>query len=231
MNKRTSIVAVIVAIVILGLIVIAAKKFGTRTPLPGAQGTGTNPGLVFDQTASDGTVTLAIPSASYGLATTPDQVLVHSYIPPCDQNFGYCIYYTGTAYAGTNFESSGIRMLKRADLATERVCLDTPPSGFDASMKSEHINSSDAYSSSVFSNVGQGAAGHIASGKLYRLFVRGTNTCYEFETRIGQSQYANYPAGTIKEFTTNDQAVVAADLETILEHVSLGSMNGLFQKV
>jgi len=50
-------------------------------------------GLVFDQTVSDGVIKISIPSSEFGLAVTPEQIMVTSYIPPCDENFDYRLYY------------------------------------------------------------------------------------------------------------------------------------------
>src|SRR5690348_12489307 len=76
----------------------------------------------FDQSLSDGTITVHYPSADFALATTQMQILAHSYIPPCSSNFNYCLYYIGTKFQGTNFESAGLRIQKRADLATRTKC-------------------------------------------------------------------------------------------------------------
>jgi membrane-bound inhibitor of C-type lysozyme len=173
------------------------------------------------QSVSDGTIT--IPYADpFGLATKPEQVPVHSYIPPCDPTaFDYCVYYAGTAYKGTNFESAGIRIQKRADLSSERLCLNTPPAGFDASMKPDNTTSTNTYSMSVFSNVSDAAAGHYSAGSLYRLFVRSDSSCYEFETRIGQSRFENYPTGTIKKFTDQDSQQLMTQMKNLLEGITL----------
>src|SRR5258708_11997428 len=59
------------------------------------------------------------------------------------------------------------------------------------------------YTTSVFSPIGDAAAGHYASGALYRLYLQDSSTCYEFETRLGQTQFANYPAGDRKSTRLN----------------------------
>jgi hypothetical protein len=174
-------------------------------------------GLNFDQTVSDGTITISIPSSEFGLAVKKDQILVHSYIPPCDENFNYCLYYDGSAYKGTNFESAGLRIQKRDDLKTQSACLTTQPAGYNGlTPKTESI---DSYATSVFSPLGDAGAGHYSSGSLYRLFY--DNKCYEFQTRIGESQFANYPAGSIKEFTSADQSAVKLKLQEILNAITL----------
>ncbi|MES2216465.1 MAG: hypothetical protein V4481_04190 [Patescibacteria group bacterium] len=227
-QKNAAPLMIVVLIILIGAIFAVWKLSSSQpqssdgtassTPTPTASST---PGS--DQTISDGTLTFIQPSKNFGLAVDPTQILVKSYIPPCSQDFLYCFYYTGNEYASSTFESAGVRVEKRPDLATERLCLNTPPTGFDASMKPTSTKSENNYSSSVFGNVGDAAAGHYSSGSLYRLFVRTGAKCYEFETRVGQSRYENYPAGTIKEFTTADAAALQTKLKDLLSTVSLPS--------
>ena len=185
--------------------------------------------MVFDMTTSDGTITFTAPSKDFGLAVSEFQILVHSYIPPCSQDFNYCLYYIGTDYDGTNFESGGLRIYKRTDLANERLCLNTPPEGFSSATLPSATKSDNGYSSSVFSDIGNAAAGHYSSGSLYRLYVKSNSLCYEFETTIGQSQFQNYPAGSIKEFTATDMKDIKMKLFQILNRVTLTSgLDNLF---
>lgn len=181
-------------------------------------GTATTPPA---QSVSDGTITFTYDS-NFGLATTPSQVTVTSYIPPCDSDFNYCLYYNANTYAGTNFESAGLRIEKRTDLTTQSACLQTAPTGFDSSLKPNGTNTANAsYATSVFSNVGQGAAGHLSSGMLYRLFVASNSSCYEFETRVGQTEFGNYPPGAIKEFTDADNQQVQVQLLNVVQGITL----------
>lgn len=214
----------ILIIIVLTLIALGLFKFfGMKAKEPAVTTT-------HDQTISDGTITFAVPSKTFGLAVNTDQILVHSYIPPCSEGFNYCLYYKGSDYTGTNFESAGLRIKKRTDLLGEPACLETPPEGFDPKIMPNFFHSDAEYSSSVFSNVGDAAAGHYAVGSLYRLYVVGkTASCYEFETRVGQTQFSNYPAGAIKEFTDSDLKKVQANLKAILDAVALPSgKNNLF---
>lgn len=223
MKKSTWIWVIIGIIVVLLVWAIYAASSGDQTAnLPPSNGTGTpaaSPTPAFDQSISDGTITVSYPSADFGLATTASQILVKSYIPPCDSNFNYCIYLTNTTYQGTNFESAGIRIEKRTDLATQTKCLTAQPAGFTG-LTPITATSSD-YATAVFPQVGGAAAGHFASGSLYRLFYSGS--CYEFETRIGQSDFLNYPSGTIQQFTSADQDAVQAELTQILGTLKLSS--------
>jgi hypothetical protein len=153
----------------------------------------------------------------FGFAVNKDQILVHSYIPSCDENFDYCIYYNGNKYEGTNFEAAGVRISKRTDLQSKETCLQTSPEGY-IDFQSKILDQGN-YSTSVFSPMNNAGAGHFASGKLYRLFVDGS--CYEFETRIGQTQFAYYPPGAIKEFTKRDQSDIEARLQQVIDSISL----------
>lgn len=172
---------------------------------------------VADQLISDGTITVTYVPGEFGFAVSPEQVLVSSSIPPCDPSFLYCFYYRGDEYEGTNFDSAGFRIETRADLPTEGQCLATPPEGY--TNMTPTIATSTVYARSTFAPVGDAGAGHAAVGKLYRLWTAGT--CYEFETRIGTSQFANYPAGTVREFTEADRTAMEGKLEQFLKNLSL----------
>ena len=179
--------------------------------------------LPLDQSISDGTVTISY-STDYGLAATDGQLLSKSYIPPCDSGFDYCIYYVGSAYEGTNFESSGVTFNKRPNLSTKDACLNTLPQGYTSERGLSHTKlNTPEYSTVLFSPLGDAATGHYSEGKLYRLSY-GTQ-CYEFETRIGMSQFANYEPGAIEEFTAQDKTDVENELQRIIERITLGMGN------
>jgi hypothetical protein len=170
------------------------------------------------ESVSDGTIAFTVPT-DFALATSQQQMSSRSYIPPCDPDFNYCLYYTGTAYQGTNFDSAGIRIDERTDLVTTSACLTTPPTGY-ANFTPTSTMAGD-YSVSEFTPLGDAGAGHSAVDTLYRLSYNGA--CYEFETRIGQSQFANYPSGTIEQFTAADQASLRSEMQTILNGITLPS--------
>ena len=215
---------VVIIIVLLGWWYWASNS-GTQTPTDTAT---TTPVTINapDQTLTlaGGKATLAYSSADFGLATTSAQVTVTSYIPSCDPDFDYCFYYKGNAYAGTNFDSAGVRVKTRTDLKTQNQCLTTPPSGY--TNMTPTIATSTDYATATFTPVGDAGAGHYASGSLYRLEYSGS--CYEFETRIGATQYANYPAGTIQEFTDADQATVSSMLMGIVSSLTTASSSKPF---
>lgn len=182
-------------------------------------GTSTGTAPAGDQSISDGTITIVYPTADFELATSQAQITVRSYIPPCDPDFIYCLYYTGNAYQGTNFDSAGIRIDKRNDLVTQTACLTVPPTGF-ANFTPTSTTIGD-YSVSEFTPIGGAAAGHFSTGTLYRLEYNGA--CYEFETRIGQSEFVNYPSGTIQQFTDADQVSLQLEIQNILNSTTLPS--------
>lgn len=220
--RNSTIFWIIAVIIILGGAVVIWTTASNNTvqespnvPVTSTSSVGTTP--PSDKSISDGVITVEYPSDIFGLAANKAQITVSSYIPPCDDNLGYCFYYTGSAYSGTNFESAGLRVVKRTDLTTQAKCLSTLPDGF-TNIKPEIASSSD-YATSIFTPLNDAATGHYASGSLYRLAFQGN--CYEFETRVGYSQFANYPAGSIKEFTTADQTIVQSMLEHILSEVML----------
>lgn len=214
-------------VVLIALVALIAYQ-GTSVPsAPPASATSATSTPAFDQSVSDGAVTIAFPSKDFGLATNAAQVLARAYIPPCDPNFDYCLYYIGGAYAGTNFESAGLRVKKRADLANQKPCLTTPPAGYTR-LKTAASTSTALYAASVFSPLGDAGAGHYANGTLYRLYDTAAATCYELETRIGETQFANYPPGAIQKFTDANRAALSAELSRMLENISLGGTRHLF---
>lgn len=168
------------------------------------------------QTLSDGTLEFVYPE-NFGLAATKDQVLVSSYIPPCNEGFDYCFYYNGTEFEGTNFESAGIRIQKMPKFIESNTCINTSPEGYKKGP--DGVASSTNYSSSIFSNIGDAAAGHYANGEIYRIFTN--NKCYEIETRIGETQFANYEPGTVEKFEESDRDKVYTYFNSLLTNITL----------
>jgi len=223
---------VVIAVLAAGFLwfISANNQNGTINPVSsGSNATSTTPTLILgtptkttpagSQSVSDGRITLIYPTTDFRLATSSQQIAVHSYIPPCDADLDFCLYYIGAAYHGTNFESAGIRVEKRSDLTTSAACLTAPPTGF--SNFTPTSTTVGDYSVSEFTPIGNAGAGHFAKGTLYRLAYNGA--CYEFETRIGQSNFANYPSGTIQEFTPIEQEGLQSEIVGILNDVTLSS--------
>src|SRR5581483_3797253 len=94
-----ALILIIIAIVIAGWAIdqayIGSPSSGYQYPTSsiGGGNSTTSPSTpAFDQSISDGTFTIAFPSTDFGLATNQQQLLVNSYIPPCNQGFNYCLY-------------------------------------------------------------------------------------------------------------------------------------------
>ncbi len=219
--KTHTIFLIVIGILVVGI--LAYWFFGhpktqvAVSPSPTATMAPTATPNLYDQSVSTGTIQVPYSSADYTLATKLSQITVKAYIPPCDPIFNYCLFYSGTAYAGTNFESAGLRIQNRTDLTTQTTCLNALPTSYTDMMPV--IASNSGYMTAVFSPLGDAGAGHYATGAEYRLWSGGS--CYEFETRLGQTQFANYPAGSIKEFTADNQATVQAGLEAMINNITL----------
>lgn len=155
--------------------------------------------------------------AGYGLATTPDEIVKKSYIPACSTPFDYCIYYNMDNYGDTNFEAAGIRISKMPQLDSMDLCLNTPPEGYSDIVPNIYDNTDHLIS--TYSPIEEGAAGHYSTGKIYRLAYGGS--CFEFETRVAETQFANYPEGTKVEFSAEKKKEVIDSLNNILDMVRL----------
>ncbi len=202
----------VVSLVLLGVDRITQTLMPEEQPEPQENATTTAPA----STHSTPEITFGVPEG-YALAITQEQVLVTAYIPPCDPDFDYCIYHYNDEYAGTNFESAGIRIERREDLSATDACLTAQPDGYRniVPKTSEGV----AYGTAVFGPVGDAGAGHSASGNVYRLSTDAV--CFELETRIGMSQFQNYEPGTIEEFTQADRDRVEAQLLRVLNSMTL----------
>ncbi|MBP9822397.1 MAG: hypothetical protein KBC81_03085 [Candidatus Pacebacteria bacterium] len=220
MNKENilTVVAVVAVAAILGFWLFWKpddKIAVSPSPTPSPVATATM--IQYNQSVSDKDIKVSYSSSDFGLATTPAQIVVKSYIPPCETGFDYCLYSNNDTYKGTNFESAGLRIAQRKDLSTKEQCLNTLPTGY-TSLTPVSFTSAN-YATSVFSPLGDAAAGHYSSGAQYRLWSG--KSCYELESRIGETQFANYPAGSIKQFTDADRISVRAQLAAMLNAITL----------
>jgi hypothetical protein len=165
-------------------------------------------------TIAGGGVTFEVPS-DFGLAVNDEQLLVESVIPPCSSGFDYCLYYHSDRYENTNFESAGLRIEERIDLASGDTCLTALPAGYNNLIP--ETTSTSTYSLSIFSPLADAAAGHYTEGALYRLAFEGR--CIELEKRIGLSQFENFETAAVLEFTDADKENVDDKLHAILQGV------------
>ncbi len=196
---------------------------GCATTVPGGQNSSTatsTPQTSSSATplkeVSDGTIRFSYPS-TFVLTTTPDILPTSTAIPACETGFVYCVSYAGGDYAGTNFNSAGVGIHKRVDIGNKTDCLNMQPEGHTD--LSPMVRNDDTYSTSLFAPLGDAGAGHFTHEHLYRLFV--DSSCYEILQRIGQSQFANYPAGSIQEFTASHEQVLQTSLDGILNTITL----------
>lgn len=224
MTKSATIwtIAVVIVIVLVGWWIYDAQTPGAPTSIPPASTTAMGGGApmipALDQTVSDGAISLKYPSEDFGLATNGQAVLLNSVIPACDSDFDDCLYYNNSStFAGTNFESAGLRVEKRPDLTTQAQCLGVEPSGYTTLTPS--VTTSTGYAISSFMNIGSGAAGNLATDNIYRLAYNGT--CYELDARIAQTDFGNYPSGTIQQFTPTQQEFLQSILQLILNSLTL----------
>ncbi|RJR16199.1 hypothetical protein C4579_00590 [Candidatus Microgenomates bacterium] len=165
------------------------------------------------------------PPNDFGLAVSQDQILIDSAVPPCDQSFNYCLYYNGTNYKNTHFESAGIRIENRTDLETTQSCLLTQPQGF-ANLSPSVQNYGD-YETSVFAPVRFASTSQSSRGKLYRLAREGS--CWEFETRVGITRFEDFPQGIIEPFTNEDLVEIESKLDSIMRNIHfVDSTNAIF---
>lgn len=168
------------------------------------------------QTNTHGDLLFKIPS-DFGLAVNPDQLMVKSVIPPCDEGFNYCLYYNGSTYQNTNFETAGVAINYKDKILDQDTCLNTNPDGYTNLQPTQKQSSS--YSVSVFSPVENAGAGHFSNGTIYRIFLN--NSCYEVQTRVAKTAYGNYPTGTIKEFTPADETIMTNRLQSIVRNIRI----------
>ncbi len=221
MKNKTLIVGLI-GLVFLVILILAVPLFLSKSGLlTNSSLISTNSSTTFDKTITDKVFSLKYPSVDFGVATFGQSIPLQSYIPACESDFDYCLYFTGLEYKGTNLESAGLRVKNRTDLNTEKLCLETPAAGQGRETPPVGTVSKDIYSAALFAPTGDAGAGHYASGLAYRFFYRQNSSCYELETRIGRTQFMNYPAGTIKEFTTTDLMVLQNKIKEIIISFSL----------
>ncbi len=172
----------------------------------------------------DGTLTFILPPM-FSLAVTQEQMMVDGVIPPCDADFDYCLYIPKALFAGTNFENAGIRIKHRTDLATRDSCIAEQPAGYTGIVPV--TLEAAVYATALFPGLGDAGAGHFSNGDLYRLFT--ADRCYEFETRIGQTQIGNFNPGAVRPFTPEDEETVQAGFRAVLDSIILaGGETGLF---
>jgi hypothetical protein len=213
MKTQNLVIMVVVLLIILLGALYFARPVAPIGAVPANNGTAANTQPQSVTTPGGLTFSYADP---YALAATPEEVQAQAVIPACDQGFQYCIYRTGTQYAGTNFESAGISINERADLSSQATCITTQPEGYTGLKPT--TKSQNGFVTGVFA-VGGAAAGSSESGAVYRAWDG--KTCHELRTRVAESQFANYPAGSKVEFTSADRQQVFVELQSILNEMTI----------
>jgi hypothetical protein len=130
-----------------------------------------------------------------------------TYIPICDETAAACVAYPTGKYRGYNFEGAAFSVNEAPEANTESKCLESP----DSDSHSESIRGV------VFkaSRRSSAALGHGLTEYVYRSFHR--NVCYELGIRIATTSLGAYDAGTVKEFTSEDEQKVYAFFRHVLD--------------
>lgn len=219
--RRNQATLLVLVVVLVGLLAVAAYAFVPRSsPAEGGEpvdvvgGPGTVSGVTH--TLAGGSVSFQVPEG-FGFSVAGEPLLVQHVVPPCDVGYDACVYLSDDAYVGTNFESAGVRISLRDDLGSQDACLHAQPDGYTGLVPTTDVHA--GFATSIFSSIGQGAAGHTSVGELRRLYAQ--DRCYEFETRVAQTEFGNYDPGAIKRFTDGDQAIVEQQLRGVLRSVAL----------
>ena len=224
--KTTNLITLIVVLVVVLVVVLAfARPVQAPVYQNGQEQTQTQPAAQA-QTVTTGGLSFSY-TEPFALATTPEQILAKVVIPACDQGFDYCVYYNGTEYANTNFESAGVSVAEHKELPSQASCVTAQPSGYHG-LKPK-TSSQNGVVIGAYSPIGGGAAGSSESGAEYHVWTG--STCYFVRTRVAQAQFANYPAGTKVEFTTANRDAVFGELQNILDGMSVQGTQLVFPTI
>ncbi len=139
-------------------------------------------------------------SDEFGFSTDLNQVAGLSYIPVCDQNMVACLFLNKDTYKGTNFDGAGVSINIDPSLDTQAKCYNFKVSTSEAQTEVSDV----AINGTTFKSAvgGGGAAGHYDKLQVYRNFHN--NMCYEIAEDMVSTQLANYPEGTVKQFSEDE---------------------------
>lgn len=205
-------IVIIILLVIGGLLALNRKQ--TTSPEPTENNSGNEQTNTFPNTAKNSELgySLSYPD-SFTELTTADKDDLNSlgYIPPCSEDYTTCLYYSGNEFKGTNFDSAGLSIHVITD-ATKDTC-EAYTGSF--TLPDTTITTEKAGGVTLFvAKSGDAGAGHVAEETLYRTYHN--NTCLEAVARTGYTQFGNYPAGSIEEFTDTDKK----QLENIMKDMT-----------
>lgn len=205
MNKNTLITLILVLLLVVTVGILVSKNNSNPQ-----DSTENNDGNSSEQVEADSTQIITDPELGYSISypetftalSEAEQDILPSlgYVPPCDENHSNCLYYIGTEFEGTNFDSAGISTKNLIDTGEENcTSFNEAYTLPDSEISTEEIDSNLFY----VARSGNAGAGHMAEETLYRTYH--SNTCVEITTRIGYSQFGNYPEGSVEEFTAEDK--------------------------
>jgi hypothetical protein len=138
--------------------------------------------------------------SDFVFSTDYSKVQALGYIPVCDQTMVACMFYSGDAYKGTNFEDAGVSVNILSALNTQAKCYNFKVSTNEAQQPVADVTLGGIVFKSAIG--GDAAAGHAMKTQQYRNFHN--NQCYEIAQRLGSTNIGNYAPGTIQPFNQGD---------------------------
>jgi hypothetical protein len=127
-----------------------------------------------------------------------------------------CVVFPESRYPGTTFVGASFDEREIDEATTKSTCLRSPMRAvnvpeFDIATKDpKRIINRVSFLHGISVSVGSGTA---TTTDVYRAFHNGK--CYELSLNFATTQFANYPTGTVKEFTDEDR--IRHELTTILD--------------
>jgi hypothetical protein len=122
-TKQQILLIIVLIIAVAGSIVWWDNRFGpsaaTPTPREAEQ--------PLINSLSDGVITFRYTS-EWALAIKPEQILINTPTPLCDEGFAYCLYYHGAAGESPSAYAA-LSITRRSELATAAECLAAPREG------------------------------------------------------------------------------------------------------
>lgn len=160
---------------------------------------------------SNADFSINIPDGAQMLNNKED-ISTSGYIPVCDPDTSIlCLAFPGSTYPNSNFNGAAVSVNVIPAITVESTCLTMPQSGRDAGTTIVTINGTE-YASATG---GDAAMSHQSYGTNYRTFH--DNKCYELTSLIYTTTFEVYEPGTIEEFTTEQESVITAKLNSIIQ--------------
>jgi len=121
-----------------------------------------------------------------------------------------CVAYPHSPYAGTNFSGAAFSVSSVPDAHSENNCLKFDE--FTMDKKKAHWTTIGNVKF-IAASGGEGGLGHGLGEDIYLTYHNGK--CFQLEIRIGETSFANYDPGTIKEFKDGEK--VSRELRRVLQ--------------